>query len=390
MRRINSTPRPDWPKRVEKVGLTYHLHDEASGSPRPYWNENACYEFSALEVDLLEKAMHDLHYLLIDVAEGVVQRGDWERLAIPEHAVPMILRSWENDDFSLYGRFDFAWIPGGVPKMLEYNADTPTALVEAAVVQWFWLQDKMPGMDQFNSIHERLIAGWKRYSALNPSLRLVDFTSVSDNREDEQTVSYLMDTAQNAGFKTRWSAIEEIGWDSARQVFVCADRGVVPAEPIVACFKLYPYEWLWREEFGQHVPDAPSFWIEPPWKALLSNKAILALAFEQNPTHPNLLPCFFDETRAGRSYVKKPKLSREGANITVVANGKILVETGGDYGEDGFIFQALADIPSFSGNRPVFGGWIIDHEPAGLGVRESDGLVSDNLSRFVPHYIAQG
>lgn len=34
---------------------------------------------------------------------------------------------------------------------------------------------------------------------------------------------------------------------------------------------------------------------------------------------------------------------------------------------------------------PVFGGWVVDHEPAGLGVRESNGLVTDNLSRFVPH-----
>lgn len=385
MRRILSTPRPSWPQLVEKIGLTYHLH-ESPDHPRPYWNEAACYEFSSTEVDLAEKAIRDLHYLLIDAAEQVIQRGWWERLAIPAHAIPQIQRSWDADEFSLYGRFDFAWMPGGVPKLLEYNADTPTSLLEASVAQWFWLQDKMPHMDQFNSIHERLIDGWKRYGSLNPSLKLIDFAGVADNKEDEQTVSYLMDTAQSAGFTTRWSNIEEIGYDKTNDVFVCADRGVVPLEPIIACFKLYPWEWMWNEEFGKFVTEAPTFWIEPAWKALLSNKAILAVAWELYPEHPNLLPCFFDKEKAGRNYVQKPKLSREGANITVVRNGRKEVQTPGDYGEDGYVYQQLAEIPDFGGNRPVFGGWVVDHEPAGLGVRESDGLVTDNLSRFVPHY----
>jgi glutathionylspermidine synthase len=258
--------------------------------------------------------------------------------------------------------------------------------LEASVAQWFWLQDKQPRMDQFNSIHERLVEGWKRYGALNPSLKLIDFASIADNKEDEQTISYLMDTAQSAGFKTRWSNIEEIGYDKTNDVFVCADRVVVPVEPIVACFKLYPWEWMWNEEFGKAVTEAPTFWIEPPWKALLSNKAILAVAWELYPDQPNLLPCYFDEEKAGRNYVQKPKLSREGANITVVRNGAKQPETPGDYGEDGYVYQQLAEIPDFGGNRPVFGGWVVDHEPAGMGVRESDGSVTDNLSRFVPHY----
>jgi glutathionylspermidine synthase len=385
VRRLVATPRPDWPRLVEKVGLTYHRHEDPA-SPRPYWNESACYEFSEAEVSELEKAIHDLHHLLIDVAGEVVKRGWWERLSIPEDIVPMVLLSWENDDFSLYGRFDFAWMPGGRPKMLEYNADTPTALVEAAVAQWFWLQDTRPEMDQFNSIHERLVDAWKRYRSLQPSIQMLDFASLSGNQEDEQTIAYLMDTAQGAGLGTRWTEMGEIGWDNESKVFVCGDRGIVPPEPIVACFKLYPWEFMWREQFGSVLPHAPTFWIEPPWKALLSNKAILALAWELHPGHPNLLPCFLDEKQAGRNYVRKPMLGREGSNITLVADGRTVLQTEGDYGEGGFVFQALADLPDFDGNRPVFGGWVIDHEPAGLGVRESDGPVTDNLSRFVPHF----
>ena len=46
--------------------------------------------------------------------------------------------------------------------MLEYNADTPTWLVEAAGPQWFWMEERFPGADQWNSLHERLVAAWKR------------------------------------------------------------------------------------------------------------------------------------------------------------------------------------------------------------------------------------
>jgi glutathionylspermidine synthase len=62
-------------------------------------------------------------------------------------------------------------------------------------------------------------------------------------------------------------------------------------------------------------------------------------------------------------------------------------ETGGDYGEEGFVFQAAAGIPNFGGNYPVLGSWLVtDQGACGIGIRESDGPITDNLSRFVPHY----
>ncbi len=62
----------------------------------------------------------------------------------------------------LYGRFDFAY-DGRNIKMLEYNADTPTGLLEASVAQWLWIEQVsgIANRDQFNSIHEDLIKRWK-------------------------------------------------------------------------------------------------------------------------------------------------------------------------------------------------------------------------------------
>ena len=46
-----------------------------------------------------------------------------------------------------------------------------------------------------------------------------------------------------------------------------------------------------------------------------------------------------------------------------------LEDNGGNYGAEGFIYQATAPLPEFDGNHPVFGVWVVDHEAAGLGIR---------------------
>jgi glutathionylspermidine synthase len=371
MQRHVCQPRPDWREKVERVGLAYHSHDNG-----PYWDESACYEFAAREVDALESAANALHYLCIEAAEAVIENDWFARLGIPEAAVPAVLNSWERDDFSLYGRFDFAFDGDQPPKLLEYNADTPTALVEAAVAQWFWLQDVRAGADQFNSIHERLIEAWRRWAG-----QTIHFSNIKENAEDLMTVLYLRDTAEQAGVKTRSIFVEDIGWDAGRKIFVGLEN-----ERIERCFKLYPWEWMWHEEFGAHLAAEPVQFIEPAWKMLLSNKGLLPVLWELFPDHPNLLPAYDEAAPLAGSFVRKPKLSREGSNVSCVEGGVLVEETGGDYGEEGFIYQAAAPMPQFDGNHPVFGVWVVDHEAAGLGVREDTRRITGNLSRFVPHF----
>jgi len=371
MQRHHNQPRPAWREKVEEIGLTFHSHETG-----PYWDEFACYELTAAEVDTLEAAAHALHYLCIDAAEVVIKNNWWTRLGIPEPAIPAILRSWERDDFSLYGRFDLSYDGQSPPKLLEYNADTPTALIEAAVAQWFWLQDTHPSADQFNSIHERLIEAWRRWAGTT-----IHFSSIKGHPEDEQTVLYLRDTCEQAGVKTKPVFIEDIGWDSSEKCFVDLDN-----ERITHCFKLYPWEWLWHEEFGAHLAAEPIQFIEPTWKMLLSNKGLLPVLWELFPDHPNLLPAFDTAAPLGGRYVRKPKLSREGANIAWFEGGVAVEETDGDYGEEGHVFQAPAALPDFDGHHPIFGVWIVDHEPAGLGIREDTRRITGNLSRFIPHF----
>ena len=243
------------------------------------------------------------------------------------------------------------------------------------------MKDQFKQADQFNSLHERLIEAWKLFGKQgHPSSH---FASVKENLEDAQTVLYLQDTCHQAGLESKMLFIEDLGWDAGRQMFVDME-----AEEVKALFKLYPWEWMWHEDFAKYLPLETTAMVEPAWKMLLSNKGLLPVLWTMFPDHPNLLPSFFaDEMPADlSSYVKKPILSREGANITVVNRGTVAEQTGGDYGAEGYVVQSLYPLPNFLGYRPVMGVWVINHEAGGLGIREDTGLITGNKSLFTPHY----
>lgn len=397
MRREASAPRANWRERCEQAGFGYH---SVGGT---YWDESACWAFSEAEIDRLEAVTAELHEMCLTACDEVIAQGRLAQFAIPPAFHPMVERSWRAREPSLYGRFDLAWDGAGEPRMLEYNADTPTALLEASVIQWHWLEDLRgrgagvrrrdggPGQDadQFNSLHEKLIARW---TALAPALQAGDgngsgavhFTCLADHEEDAGNCEYLRDTAVQAGLDTAFVPLEAIGWDEATGGFVDAGD-----QPITALFKLYPWEWLVADAFGAHLLRAAPAMLEPPWKMLLSNKAILAVLWELFPGHPNLLPASLDAGAMQGDYVRKPLLSREGANVSLRA-ARGALSTPGSYGAEGWVYQALTPLArSGAGGRDihmVIGSWIVGDEPAGIGLREDDSPVTRDTSRFVPHY----
>ncbi len=374
MQREELTPRPDWPRKVEELGFHFHSIDGV------YWDESACYRFSASEIDTLEEATAELHRCCLAAAARIVEKGDYARLRIPEPFHGLVERSWKDEDQSLYGRFDLSWDGTGPPKMLEYNADTPTALLEASVVQWYWMQDVHPQADQFNSLHEKLIERWKALRPKLPADGRVYFTCDSQSAEDQGNVDYLRDTALQAGLGALAIDIADIGWDGARFVDL-------EGRTMSSLFKLYPWEWLAREDFGVNLLKRTLLAIEPPWKMLLSNKAILPILWEMFPDHPNLLAASFEAGRFATDFVKKPIFSREGANVTIESNGAVQ-EVPGEYGAEGFIWQEYKPLARFGTNHTVIGSWIVGDEPAGIGIREDESPITRNTSRFVPHYFA--
>ena len=387
MKRIVTPRRSNWIKRVEDIGFSFHTLPDGTADPM-YWDEGHAYEFSLKEIDVIEDASQVLYRMCLSAVDYVIKKGLMGKLGIPEGFRASVHQSWVDQDIDLYGRFDFAFDQSGVPKMLEFNADTPTSLFESSVVQWYWLEDTNAAtgseFDQFNSIHEKLEGTLRDIS--RTYIHGVDsmyFSCMKNTDEDRVTVDYIRDVATQAGLRTKFINIEDIGWNG--RTFTDLDE-----HPIRTIFKLYPWEFLVRDEFGKHLLNKCWDIIEPTWKMILSNKGLLPILWEMYPNHPNLLPAYWEPGKLGNTYVKKPLLSREGADITIVRDGiETISDHTANYGQFGYVYQEYLPLVSFDGAYPILGSWIIGGRACGLGIREDKNLITGNNSHFVPHYFVE-
>lgn len=384
MQRIPSVPRPQLEETALAHGYEYH-----SGIGVPYWDETAYYRFTLKQIEEdIEDAANEIEAMCYELLERAVSdEAIYQRIAIPETHWDYISESWRTREKDLYGRMDFSYDGTGKPKLLEYNADTPTTLYEAAIFQWVWLEQAVAaklvphGCDQFAEIHEDLVAA---FAAMGME-GILHFACLSDIEDDRETVIYLEECATEAGLETHFLAIKDIGIDTQAQ-FTDLDDQVIST-----MFKLYPWEWILAEPFGKYLAASGVCFLEPPWKAVLSNKGLLPYLWEMFEGHPNLLPAYFegdpDAANLPDDYVRKPLYSRRSANIQIIRNEAALPANDGPYGEEGFIVQGFHPLPTFAGRHPVVGCWMVAGRPAGLSIRESRTLITDEAANFVPHVI---
>ena len=370
-----SHPREHWKQRVEESGLLWHGHDGDS-----YWNEDEHLVFTLSAIEKLEAAANELHGLCLNACEQIITRGWWDKLGIADEVAGKVQESWIAGDFSLYGRFDMAWDGTGQPKLLEYNADTPTSLLEAAVIQWDWLQDCHPASDQLNSLHEALVERWK--SLPDP---LVHLACVWDMVEDRQTIAYLAETAEQAGKTAHLMDMSEIGYSPE-------GRFTDPNEQVIdRLFKLYPWEWMVKEPFFAEIGAERSRFIEPMWNMMLSNKALLPILWELHPGHPLLLPAVRTREEMNRlgisQWVEKPVYGREGGGITLYEYGTATVKGRGAAESEAMIYQQRAPMFRAGGRHFVWGLWMVDDTCCGLSARGDVSPITGNMSRFHPHRI---
>ncbi|AUH33451.1 glutathionylspermidine synthase family protein [Paracoccus tegillarcae] len=396
-------PRPNWRDEAERLGFTF-----ADMHGAPYWDESSAYEFSLAEIeDKIEDPATELHALCREAVDRIVADEDlMARMGIPHARWDLVAESWRHGEPELYGRMDLGYDGAAPAVLLEYNADTPTSLYESASFQWLWLEQQIEagvldaGDDQFNGIHEALIERWRQIA--EPGAH-VHFAAMKDMPEDYATVEAMAWAAREAGLGAHYTDLESIGLTNEGQFADNEDR------VIGTLFKLYPWEDLFRDEFAAHVQPSGVRMIEPAWKALVSNKAILPVLWQIAPGHPNLLPAFFwDDVsdalsgggaaradgfdavadRLARGYVKKPIFSREGASVTIVEGGRV-TETAPnrEYDDQPMIVQEYWPLPIMDGFRPIIGAWIVGETCCGMGIREDQARITQDLSRFKPHYI---
>lgn len=388
MRKVHDTARPDWEARAEEAGFTF-----ASMHGEPYWDETSAYAFALDEIEgRIEDPATALHAMVREAVEHVTASEErMARFAIPEPFMDAVAASWRDGEPELYGRMDLAYDGEGPAKLLEYNADTPTSLFETASFQWDWLEGareagRVPeGADQLNSLYEALADRWRAIAEAGAD---VHFTAAEGVEEDYATVETMAYTARDAGLGAHYSDLQSLGFDPSGRL---VDG---EARVIGTLFKLYPWEDLLRDDEAEALIRSNTRMIEPAWKAIASNKAILPVLWSMFPGHENLLPAHYeDDPDRPDDYpsgmVMKPIFSREGGSVDMVGPDGAVIERSADRAYDAHprIVQAYHPLPDFDGFHPVLGAWIVGETCAALGIREDRSRITGNLSRFKPHFI---
>ena len=377
---------------LESLGFIWHTDaDETS------YISDELVTISKLEAEAYYEATNKLYDMYVEAAEHVVENNLFHEIGIPFNLVEAIKESWENDvHWHLYGRFDLAGGLNGTPiKLLEFNADTPTALFETAIIQWAMLkQNNMEESSQFNATYEALIDNFKRLVTLEEDVSNFEenydgwnflFTSVKGNSEEENTVRLLQHIATEAGYNTEFAYIDDIEFDS--------DEGIFYQDTNYELwFKLIPWEDIALEEsdlamlLSNIIKNQKAIIFNPPYTLLFQSKGLLKILWDLYPNHPLLLESSF-EPLVGQKQVKKPIFGREGGNVSILdENTSELESVDGDYANHKMIYQSYTELATDAHGLSYQAGIFYAYEACGLGFRKG-GKILDNMSKFVGHIV---
>jgi len=377
---------------LEELGFVWHTDSDET----PYISDELLV-LSEQEAEAYYDAGNTLYDMFVEAGDYVIENNLFHEIGIPFNLVDLIKESWENDiHWHLYGRFDLAGGIDGKPiKLLEFNADTPTALFETAIIQWAIL--KKNGFDeerQFNALYEALLDNFKRLVTLEESTDSFEeryegwkflFSSIRDNAEEESTVRLLQHIANEAGYHTEFAYIDEVEFDEERGIFY-------QGEPYELWFKLIPWEDIALEEpdlamlLKGIVLNQKAIIFNPAYTLMFQSKGMLKILWDLYPNHPLLLETSF-EPLDGQKQVAKPIFGREGESVTILnADGSEALSVKGDYDNHKMVYQAYTELPVDREGSHYQAGLFYVYESCAVGFRKG-GLILDNMSKFVGHIV---
>ncbi|MDD3342073.1 MAG: glutathionylspermidine synthase family protein [Sulfurospirillaceae bacterium] len=384
--------KPLTPKFLESIGFYWHTDSDNTS-----YVADELVVIDSDEAEAYYQAANTLYDMFVEGAQYVIDHDLFHELNIPFNLVNLIKNSWENEvHWHLYGRFDFAGGVDGKPiKLIEFNADTPTSLYETAIVQWAML--KVNGMDeakQFNVLMEALKENFKRLVVLGGDTSefknyydgwKILFSSIRGNIEDENTTRLLQSAANEAGFHTDFSYVDEVSFSGGEGIF----KG---EENFEFWFKLVPWESIAIEEgdlallLDEIIAEQKAIILNPAYTLIFQSKAFMKILWDLFPKHPLLLETAFEPLK-GQKQVEKRAFGREGANTIIYdVNKEVLAKVDGEYTNFLPIYQAYAELPKDAHGNSYQAGVFFAYEGCGLGFRRG-GLIMENFSKFVGHRI---
>ncbi|MGH1601083.1 glutathionylspermidine synthase family protein [Campylobacter majalis] len=377
---------------LEQIGFSWHTDSDDTSYVA---DELVC--VSQDEAEMYYQAANELYDMFVVAAQHIIDNNLFHEVGIPFNLVELVKQSWENDvHWHLYGRFDLAGGLDGKPiKLIEFNADTPTAVFETAIIQWAMLKyNKMDESSQFNDLYLGLVENFKRLVTLEEDTSKFDelydgwrilFSTVAGSSEDDNTTKLLATAAKEAGFEAEFAYVDEVSFDDNEGIFYNGQN-------YEFWFKLIAWEQIAVQEgelaliLKNIVNNQKAIILNPAYTLLFQSKAILKILWDLYPNHPLLLRA---DTKPldGVKCVKKPIFGREGANVSIVeANGTVSEKNDGVYDENSAVYQEFYEFNQDDNGEKYQAGVFFAFEGCALGYRKG-GTILNNMSKFVGHYI---
>lgn len=333
-------------------------------------------------------------------------------LGIPQEALNAVRTSVLPELATLIGRFDFAQTQEGL-KMLEFNADTPTSVVEAFYVngmacQYFGFQDPNQGMEL--DIQTAFLQAIKRYQELGFPTESVVFSSLGWHEEDKGTTQYLL---EHSGLKGRFIPLDALRVYEDR-LWAFQENEIFPIDVL---YRLHALEKLAGEKdetdgypTGAHVLDMIARGklaiINPPSGFIAQTKAFQALiwglhksnaffsADEQRIIEKYMLPTYLENRFLHQEpYVSKPIYGREGGAVSIHNAAGEVIEADKDelYWEQPMIYQKYAEMKEVEcqtvngpyRGRLLWGSFLIGGRASAIAARIGQ-RITGNASFFLP------
>jgi glutathionylspermidine synthase len=334
----------------------------------------------------------------------------FEVLGIPKEAYQAIRTAVFLDTATTIGRFDFARTQDGL-KMLEFNADTPTSIVEAFFVnneacQFFGVNNPNYSLDL--NIETAFFKTIKQYQKLGYPTETIVFSALGWHDEDRITVEFLL---QKSGLKGKFVALEDLRVYEDRLCYW--EDG---PKPIDVWYRLHALEKLAEEKdsdgysTGAHVLELVAHkklaLINPPSAFIAQTKALQALiwnlheieefytAQEHETISKYMLPTYLENKFLGvHSYVVKPVYGREGGAVSIFSSEGTLITSDKEeaYWDQPMIYQQTAELEKIEvttlkgpyTGRGLWGSFLIGGHASGICLRVGE-LITGNLSFYLP------
>lgn len=351
---------------------------------------------------------------------AVVRQGPdalLEELGIPRAARRAVRLFLPELDPTVIGRFDFAPTAGGL-KMLEFNSDTPTGIVEAFYVNGkvcsrYQAEDPNGGCEEH--LRQAFQQAMDIYRKEGYATDRVVFSALDWHEEDAGTTRYLL---KCSGLDARFVPLKDLRVEGDRMTAIIEGDNL----PVDVLYRLHALEILAEDRdddgypTGAHVLDLIArrrlAVINPPGALLLQTKAMQALIWglhekgiffdpeEHRIIETYMLPTYLEDRFKGIPHVTKPIFGREGAGVTLYDDSGIAVCHGEDrYRDQPMVYQRRVEMEQvevetlkgpFRG-RLLWGSFLIGGRASAILARV-DGPITGDMSYFLPvgHLKASG